>query len=268
MKKISRIYLLLLLLFLSISSSVHAAEATEMKGSPVPTGTTAFSPGGSYKTTAEKNTIDQDLITNWNSGSVKGQLELKFPQPTYLNFVQLAVLASPQANNTYTISGLKDGKWTQISSPATISLLDKKITIMDPISVTEGLYDGIRIDASSSISYISIYEITIGTQEKPDQPGTEEPNPENPEPSGNKAILVVTMTTGLEKEYDLSMDEVNAFINWYDTKDAGSGPSKYAINKHNNNIGPFNKRTDYVIFNNILTFEVNEYSTTTAATYQ
>ncbi|TYA13714.1 galactose oxidase [Paenibacillus faecis] len=57
------------------------------------------------------------------------------------------------------------------------------------------------------------------------------------------------------------------YHNWYDAKDAGSGPSKYAIDKHNNNKGPFSKRTDYVIFNNILTFEVNEY-TATSATYK
>ncbi|GJM70186.1 hypothetical protein HMSSN036_24020 [Paenibacillus macerans] len=88
-----------------------------------------------------------------------------------------------------------------------------------------------------------------------------------PEPSDERAILTITMITGLEKEFDLSMDEVNAFITWYDAKDAGSGPSKYAINKHKNNIGPFSKRTDYVIFNNILTFEVNEYNTVTTATY-
>ncbi|MGG3742505.1 hypothetical protein [Paenibacillus chibensis] len=90
------------------------------------------------------------------------------------------------------------------------------------------------------------------------------PNPDpvpTPEPSGDRAILTVTMTTGLEKEYDLSMAEVNAFINWYDAKDAGTGPSKYAIDKHENNKGPFSKRTDYVIFSNILTFEVSEYST-------
>ncbi|WP_270619779.1 bacterial surface protein [Paenibacillus macerans] len=93
------------------------------------------------------------------------------------------------------------------------------------------------------------------------------PDPVTPKPSEGRAILRITMLTGLEKEYDLSMQEVNAFINWYDTKDAGSGPSKYAINKHKNNIGPFNKRTDYVIFNNILTFEVNEYSAVTSATY-
>lgn len=92
-------------------------------------------------------------------------------------------------------------------------------------------------------------------------------NPDPEQPSGDRAILTITITTGLEKEYDLSMDEVNEFLNWYDTKDAGSGPSKYAIDKHDNNKGPFSKRTDYVIFNNILTFEVNEYSIVTTATY-
>lgn len=89
----------------------------------------------------------------------------------------------------------------------------------------------------------------------------------DPEPIGDRAILTVTMTTGLEKEFDLSMSEVEAFINWYDAKENGTGPAKYGINRHNNNKGPFSKRVDYVIFKNILSFEVNEYSTVTSATY-
>lgn len=89
------------------------------------------------------------------------------------------------------------------------------------------------------------------------QGGTIEPNPE---PSGDRAILVITMLNGLLKEYDLSMDEAIDFLDWYDAKDAGDGPSKFAIDKHDNNLGPFNSRTDYVIFNNILTFEVNAYN--------
>ncbi|BFH17394.1 hypothetical protein WJ0W_002188 [Paenibacillus melissococcoides] len=115
------------------------------------------------------------------------------------------------------------------------------------IGGTTGKEDGI-------LSTVEMYTIESPDPEEPQQP--EEPE----QPKGDRAILVVTMTTGLEREFDLSMDEVNAFIVWYDAKDAGSGPSKYAIDKHNNNKGPFSKRTDYVIFNNILTFEVNEYS--------
>ncbi|URJ42205.3 fibronectin type III domain-containing protein [Paenibacillus polymyxa] len=101
----------------------------------------------------------------------------------------------------------------------------------------------------------------------PSKPGTTNPNepstgePTDPQsPSGNRAILVVTMTTGLEKEFDLSMKEVNDFISWYEGKQAGSGSASYAVNKHDNNKGPFSSRKDYMLYDRILTFEVSEYS--------
>ena len=97
----------------------------------------------------------------------------------------------------------------------------------------------------------------------PEQPGTEEPGTEQPsepeQPSGNRAIMVVTMTTGLEKEFDLSMKEVNDFISWYEAKQAGSGKASYAIDKHENNKGPFSSRKDYILYDRVLTFEVSEY---------
>ncbi|MNI88455.1 hypothetical protein D3C73_1457580 [compost metagenome] len=68
------------------------------------------------------------------------------------------------------------------------------------------------------------------------------------------------MNTGLEKEFDLSMKEVNSFIAWYEGKQSGSGTASYAIDKHDNNKGPFTSRKDYVIFDKILTFSVDEYS--------
>lgn len=67
------------------------------------------------------------------------------------------------------------------------------------------------------------------------------------------------MTTGLKKEFDLSMKEVNDFIAWYEGKQAGSGSASYVINKHNNNKGPFSSRKDYMLYDRILTFEVSEY---------
>ncbi|QQZ58948.1 kelch-like protein [Paenibacillus sonchi] len=86
------------------------------------------------------------------------------------------------------------------------------------------------------------------------------PTPTPEQPTGDRAILVVTMNTGLEKEFDLSMDEVNAFIAWYENKQSGTGKASYAIDKHDNNKGPFTNRKDYVIFDKILTFSVDEYS--------
>ncbi|MHB0880314.1 fibronectin type III domain-containing protein [Paenibacillus sp. SEL1] len=100
-------------------------------------------------------------------------------------------------------------------------------------------------------------------QTDPDTDNPSQPNPEPSEPAqptGDRGILVITMTTGLEKEFDLSMKEVNNFMAWYDAKDAGRGQSFYKIDKHDNNKGPFSSRKDYVIFDKILTFEVSEYS--------
>lgn len=110
-------------------------------------------------------------------------------------------------------------------------------------------------ETTNAINKVEVYY--PGTSEEPTEP-TDPTNPE--QPKGNRAILTVTMTTGLEKEFDLSMEEVNSFISWYENKNAGVGTTSYAINKHNNNKGPFTSRKDYVIYDKILTFEVNEYT--------
>ncbi|WP_144026001.1 hypothetical protein [Paenibacillus sp. FSL H8-0259] len=84
------------------------------------------------------------------------------------------------------------------------------------------------------------------------------PSPSPEQPSRGRAILVLTMNTGLEKEFDLTSEEITAFLNWYDS---ANGSVRYGIDKHDNNKGPFSKRTEYVIHDKILTFEVNEYTT-------
>lgn len=76
--------------------------------------------------------------------------------------------------------------------------------------------------------------------------------------SSGRALLVITMTNGLEKEYDLQMSEVNSFVSWYDGKAAGNGQGYYTFNK-NFNLGPFMNRTDYLTFDKIQNFEVMQY---------
>ena len=77
---------------------------------------------------------------------------------------------------------------------------------------------------------------------------------------GERALLRLILINGMEKEYDLSMAEVSAFINWYEERANGSGTAMFAIDKHGNNKGPFVNRKDYVFFDKIITFEVNEYN--------
>lgn len=111
---------------------------------------------------------------------------------------------------------------------------------------------------SGGMGVVEEFDLSFLNESEVPEPNPE-PNPE-PQPSGDRAILLITMTTGLEKEYDLPMSDITSFLNWYDARDAGTGPAKYSINKYGNNKGPFSKRTEYVIFDKILTFEVNEYS--------
>lgn len=84
---------------------------------------------------------------------------------------------------------------------------------------------------------------------------TPEPTPDIP--FGDRAILTIELTTGADEEFDLPMSEVNAFLTWYDS---AAGSARYGIDKHDNNKGPFSKRTEYVIHDKILTFEVSEYT--------
>ncbi|GIO38268.1 hypothetical protein J41TS12_31290 [Paenibacillus antibioticophila] len=96
--------------------------------------------------------------------------------------------------------------------------------------------------------------------------GSDVVNPPNPGEgqTGERALLRIILISGMDREYDLSMAEVNAFINWYEARANGSGNVMFAFDKHNNNKGPFVARKDYVFYDKILTFEVNSYNTGTS----
>ncbi len=75
----------------------------------------------------------------------------------------------------------------------------------------------------------------------------------------SRALLVITMSNGLGKEYDLPMADVSTFLSWYEGRANGAGSSVYIMNKGYNQ-GPFSSRKDYIIYDKILMFEVNEYA--------
>lgn len=61
--------------------------------------------------------------------------------------------------------------------------------------------------------------------------GSTTPSEDKPAEDGD-ALLVITMVNGLQKEYQLSMKEVNGFLKWYKQRDAGEGPGFYEIDEH------------------------------------
>ncbi|PJI07019.1 MULTISPECIES: LamG-like jellyroll fold domain-containing protein [Clostridium] len=84
----------------------------------------------------------------------------------------------------------------------------------------------------------------------------------NPTPitdDSDKAALNVTMTNGQVKQYNVTMNEVNKFISWYKLRSAGSGDPFYEFDITQSS-NPDIKRTDYVIFDKISSFEVDDYT--------
>lgn len=149
--------------------------------------------------------------------------------------------------------------WSKVAGMNTSRGMAAAVSLDNSIFVAGG--------SDNNTEFSDFEKYTANQSESPNPNPEPEPIP-NPQPSGERAILVITFNTGLEKEFDLSMKEVNDFITWYENRQAGKGTtSSYSIDKHNNNKGPFSARKDYVIFDKILTFEVNEYSTATSATY-
>ena len=130
----------------------------------VPNGTTATATG-SYQANTPDLVIDGNPGTYWNAGGYTGSITVTFPSALLLSGVRFITVASPSATETYTIYGITGGNPTMIGSqqlavPAGASLAA-------PISVTQGTYDAIRIDVSSSGSWAALAEISILTPQCP-----------------------------------------------------------------------------------------------------
>ena len=108
--------------------------------------------------------------------------------------------------------------------------------------------------------YYVVTSIVNGVENGPSNEASTTPTaPTDPEPSGNSAILELTMVTGEIKEYDLTATELQSFLTWYDGRSNGADKAYYMIPKKNN-IKPFLSRKEYIAFDKISSFEVKEYT--------
>ncbi|MTK13074.1 MAG: fibronectin type III domain-containing protein [Clostridiaceae bacterium] len=123
-------------------------------------------------------------------------------------------------------------------------------------NVTENTYNDTAIQAGITYYYVVVPIINgiEGTQSNEAFATVNKPTE-----TGN-AILTITMTNGNVKSYTVSMTKVNDFISWYNNRSSGSnGIPYYAFDKADN-LQPFTKKTEYVVFDKISSFEVDEYS--------
>lgn len=131
------------------------------------------------------------------------------------------------------------GTFTEFASPTTNSYTDSPLT-------------------NGTTYYYRVTAIVNGVESAPSNVVSATPNAIIPPTETGRALLVISMINGTEKEYDMSMTDVNDFISWYDGKATGTGSNYYIINKTFNK-GPFQSRKDYIVFDKIQDFEVNQY---------
>ncbi|VBB05553.1 fibronectin type iii [Lucifera butyrica] len=74
-------------------------------------------------------------------------------------------------------------------------------------------------------------------------------------PSGH-GLLRITMLDSSEREYELSDNEINKFIEWCN-RTVGTGNAYYSFDK-TYNVGEFKNRKEYLMFEKIISFEVME----------
>ncbi|MGG3803185.1 Ig-like domain-containing protein [Metabacillus fastidiosus] len=74
----------------------------------------------------------------------------------------------------------------------------------------------------------------------------------------NRAVLKLVTTPGNLHEYDLPMTEINKFISWLDGREQGQG-KPYYIFKLNVTTGNVTARTEYIMYDKIVSFVVDEY---------
>lgn len=80
---------------------------------------------------------------------------------------------------------------------------------------------------------------------------------ENP-PKYKRALLVIRTVNHDWFEYDLTENEINDFVHWYDNVPSEDLKPYYVFDK-DFNIGPFQSRKDHIVHNKIVYFEIKEY---------
>lgn len=115
-----------------------------------------------------------------------------------------------------------------------------------------------KVDENGNVTAIKEGQVTITAKlEKTDLTATCEVSVSKlVEENKNNAILSISLVNGATKEYDVSMEEVNKFINWYEERANGKGSALYSFDKK---LNPYISVKEYIVHDKIVSFEVREY---------
>ncbi len=126
------------------------------------------------------------------------------------------------------------------------------------IDIATSVTDAVYTDSTVTNGTTYYYVVTTVRGSKESEPSNEvSATPQNQSPGGTgEASLVVTMANGSDQQYNLPMSKINSFINWYNSKATGVGQPYYCLDAKP--LAPYTQRTDYLIFDKIVCFKVNQ----------
>ncbi len=189
----------------------------------------------------------------------------------YLDDVQIFdSVITPDSSNPDTSSNLKavggdskvDLTWNAVTD-ATSYIIKRSIIAGGPYTTIASGVTGTTytdMDVTNGTTYYYVVTAIVNGSEgwnSNEASATPTASADPNQPTGSKALLVITMVTGERKEYEMAMEKINDFIVWYNGK-AASNPT-YVIEKDYNKAS-FTSRKDYIAFDQISNFEVMEYN--------
>ncbi|MFC8684244.1 hypothetical protein [Brevibacillus porteri] len=199
----------------------------------------------------------------WIGYGKTGWLEYEFPEPTRIDKYTIQDYNLHTSPKDWSFEAWDGSNWVILDTQKDVTYWSEPYRKREFTFNNSNTYSRYRINitaGNSTNDVISILEMELmqRVSTTPDPDPNPDPDPK-PEPTGENALLVIKMISGLEKEFDLSTSEVQDFIDWYNSRADGRGKETYMFDKDFNK-GPFTARKDYVAFSKIQSFEVMEYT--------
>ncbi|WP_128895916.1 Kelch repeat-containing protein [Longirhabdus pacifica] len=144
--------------------------------------------------------------------------------------------------------------WTEVTEADTYNVY-RSLTSGGPYtSVATNVYSTSYVDSPLTNGTTYYYVVTAVNENGESAYSNEASATPQADDNNNRAILTIILNSGLLKEYDVSMSEVNQFMTWYESKS-----SLFYQFEKDYNLGSDISRTDYVVHDMIELFEVREY---------
>ncbi|WP_128895713.1 Kelch repeat-containing protein [Longirhabdus pacifica] len=144
--------------------------------------------------------------------------------------------------------------WNEVTDADTYNVYRSLTSGGSYTSVATNVYGTSYVDSPLTNGTTYYYVVTAVNEDGESAYSNEASATPQANDNSNRAILTIILNSGLLKEYDVSMNEVNTFMAWYESKS-----SLFYKFEKDYNLGSDVSRTDYVVHDMIELFEVREY---------